>query len=72
MFSGRIVSSQKFGIAPGFYFTVPFFLNEWCLLRRKCPYSEFFKYLYPRIWTECKNLPGKYPYSVQVMENADH
>ena len=36
-----------------------------------CPYSELFWSVFPRIWTEYREIRSISPYSVQIWENAD-
>ena len=40
-------------------------------LRKKCPYSELFWYVFSRIPTEYGNLLHESPNSVQMLENTD-
>ena len=40
-------------------------------LREKCPYSDFFWSLLPRIWTEYGEILRVSPYSVRMRENID-
>ena len=40
-------------------------------LRKKCPYLEFFWYVFSRIRTKYEDLRSEYPYSAQIRENAD-
>ena len=40
-------------------------------LRKKCPYSELFWSVLPRIWTEYREIPRISPYSVRMRENTD-
>ena len=40
-------------------------------LRQKCPYSEFFWSVFPRIWNEYGEILGISTYSVQMRENTD-
>ena len=40
-------------------------------LRKKCPYSELFWYVFSRISTEYGNLLHESPNSVQMLENTD-
>ena len=42
------------------------------LLRKKCPYLEFFRSVFSRTWVGYKDLLCKSPYSIQIQENADH
>ena len=37
-------------------------------LRKKCLYSEFFWSVFSRIWTECRDLQSKSPYSGRMWE----
>ena len=41
------------------------------LLRKKCPYSELFWFVFSRIRTEYGYIRCISPYSVQMWENAD-
>ena len=41
-------------------------------LRKKCPYSELFWFVFFRIQTEYGEIRSISPYSVQMRENADH
>ena len=45
--------------------------NTALILRKKCPYSEFFWSVFSRIRTEYGDLLCKCPYSVQMWENTD-
>ena len=40
-------------------------------LRKKCPYSELFWFVFSRIRTEFGEILRISPYSVQMRENAD-
>ena len=40
-------------------------------LRKNCPNTEFFWSVFSCIWTEYRDLRSKFPYSVQIRENAD-
>ena len=40
-------------------------------LRKMCPYSEIFRSIFSRIWTEYGEIICIYPYSVQMRENMD-
>ena len=41
-------------------------------LRKKCPYSELFWFVFFRIQIEYGEIRSISPYSVQMRENADH
>ena len=41
------------------------------ILREKCPYLEFFRFVLSYIWTEYVKLLCKFLYSVQMWENKD-
>ena len=41
-------------------------------LPEKRPYSEFFWYVFFRIWIEHEEILRISPYSVQMQENTDH
>ena len=40
-------------------------------LREKCPYSEFFWSIFPRIWTEYGEIGRISPHLVRMKENTD-
>ena len=40
-------------------------------LCKKCPYSEFFWSVFPRIWTGYEEIRSISPYSVKTRENTD-
>ena len=40
-------------------------------LRKMCPYSELFLFVFSYIRTEYVDLQSKSPYSVQMQENTD-
>ena len=37
----------------------------------KCPYLEFFWYVFSHIWTDCEEIIRITPYSVRMLENKD-
>ena len=40
-------------------------------LRKKCPYSEIFWFVFSHIWTECGEIQSISSYSVRTWENTD-
>ena len=45
--------------------------NAGLTLRKKCPCSELFWSVFPRIWTEYGEIWSISPYSVRIRENTD-
>ena len=45
--------------------------SEVLTLRKKCPGLEFFWSVFSFVWTEYRDLFGKFPYLLLMRENAD-
>ena len=42
-----------------------------CALRKKCPHSEFFWFVFSHIRTEYREILRISPYSIRMLENTD-
>ena len=53
------------------YIHTTFVVTNYCPLCEKYPYSEYFWYVFSRIWTEYGEILRISPHSVQMRENTD-